>query len=175
MKRLLVVVDYQNDFVSGSLGFEKAKELDQRIFDKINEYHKNGDDVIYTFDTHNEKYMFTVEGKHLPVLHCIKGSEGHKLYGKVATLFDENKDVYFEKETFPSLDLSIYLKDKPYNEVELCGLVSNICVISNVVMVKAALPNAEIFVNKNLTASFDEEMNQACLKILTGLHVNVIE
>ena len=174
MKRLLIVVDFQNDFVSGSLGFESAKELDQLISERIKEYKANGDQVIYTFDTHHEDYLNTVEGKYLPVKHCIKGSEGHALYNEVAKL-KEDDDVCFEKETFPSLDLANYLSNKNYKSVELCGLVSNICVLSNVVMVKSALPNVEIYVDKKLTKSFDEELNEACFKILKGLHVNVVE
>ena len=173
MKKLLIVVDYQNDFVSGSLGFEKAKELDKLIYNRIKEYKENNDQVIFTFDTHYENYMDTVEGKHLPVKHCLKGSVGHKLYGKVATLFDEY-DISFEKTTFPSLELAKYLENKEYQSVELCGLVSNICVLSNVIMVRSALPNVEIYVDKNLTMSFDENMNEYFLKILEGLHINVI-
>lgn len=174
MKRLLIVVDFQNDFVSGSLGFEEAKELDERIAKRIEEYKNNNDMVIFTFDTHDSDYLSTVEGKHLPVLHCIKGSEGHNLYGKTASYFDINNDVFFEKNTFPSLDLANYLRDKEFDKVELCGLVSNICVLANVVMVKAGLPNTEIYVDKKLTASFDSEANEACFKVLEGLHVNLL-
>ena len=173
MKKLLVVVDYQNDFVTGSLGFENAKELDELIAKRIQEYKDNGDQVIYTFDTHYEDYLDTVEGKHLPVKHCLKDSDGHKLYGKVASTL-ENGDVTFEKKTFPSLELAKYLENKEYQSVELCGLVSNICVLSNVIMVRSALPNVEIYVDKNLTMSFDENMNEYFLKILEGLHINVI-
>ena len=150
--KLLIVVDYQNDFVNGSLGFKKAEELEQRIVQKIKEY----DNVIFTLDTHYDNYFDTLEGKKLPVKHCIKDTDGHKLYGEVSKYLDKAIKV-FEKPTFPSLELANYLVGKGYDEVEICGLVSNICVLSNVVMVKAALPNARIIVNKNLTASFDEK------------------
>ena len=173
MKKLLIVVDYQNDFVDGALGFPGAEKLDEPIAKRIKEYKDNNDLVIYTFDTHYSNYMETVEGKHLPVPHCIKGTEGHKLYGKVALTFNELTDIYFEKNTFPSLDLAKYLENQQFERVELCGLVSNICVISNVVMVKSALPNTEIYVNKNLTSSFDPSMNDACFKVLEGIHVNL--
>ena len=83
MKKCLIVVDYQNDFVSGSLGFEKAKTLELGIANKINSYHVNGDDVIFTLDTHYDDYMDSYEGKHLPVPHCIENTDGHKLYGSV--------------------------------------------------------------------------------------------
>lgn len=173
MKKLLIVVDFQKDFVDGSLGFEKAVELDESIYNKILEYKNNNDDIIYTFDTHDDDYMETVEGKKLPILHCLKGDIGHDLYGKVKTLFNKEIDVYFEKPTFPSLELGNYLKDKDYTDIELCGLVSNICVLSNAVIVKAALPNANITVKRELTDSFDEILNEYTFEILKGLHINI--
>lgn len=175
MKKLLVVVDFQRDFVDGSLGFEDAVKLDEIIYNKIIDYKNNGYDVIYTFDTHDDDYMETEEGKHLPILHCLKGEEGHELYGKVKELFNKEKDIYFEKPTFPSLELANYLKDKEYEEIEVCGLVSNICVLSNVIMIKAALPNSKIIVDKKATSSFDEILNDYTFEILKGIHVNVIE
>lgn len=174
MKKLLVVVDFQNDFVDGSLGFEKAVKLDEIIYNKILKYKKNNDDIIYTFDTHYDDYMETYEGKKLPIAHCIKYEHGHDLYGKVNTLFDKEKDVYFEKQTFPSLALANYLQDKDYQEIEVCGLVSNICVLSNVIMIRSALPNAIITVDKSETSSFDEVLNEYCFEILKGLFINVI-
>lgn len=173
MKKLLIVVDFQKDFVDGSLGFEKAVVLDDLIYNKILEFKNNNDDIIYTFDTHDDDYFETMEGKKLPILHCVKGDLGHDLYGKVKTLFNKETDLYFEKPTFPSLDLANYLKDKEYTEIEVCGLVSNICVLSNVVMVKAALPNANIIVDKKLTDSFDEILNEYTFEILKGLHINI--
>ena len=86
MKKLLVVVDYQNDFVSGSLGFPKAAQLEEAIIKKIEDYRAAGDDVVFTLDTHGPDYLSTQEGKNLPVEHCIKGTDGWQLYGKVAAL-----------------------------------------------------------------------------------------
>jgi len=173
MRKLLIVVDFQKDFVSGSLGFDKAVELESLIYNVIKQYKENNNDVIFTFDTHDENYMETEEGRNLPVYHCIKGQPGHQLYGMVQDLFDVNNDVYFEKPTFPSLELANYLKDKDYDEIELCGLVSNICVLSNVVMVKSALPNAKIIVDRKLTSSFDNVLNEYAFEILKGIHVIV--
>ena len=175
MKKLLIVVDFQNDFVDGSLGFPKAVELDHKIAEKIKEYRKCNSDIIFTFDTHGDDYINTVEGKHLPVPHCIKGTNGHKLYGEVGKLFDEKSDIYFEKVTFPSIELAKYLENKNYDSVELCGLVSHICVLSNAVMVKASLPNAEIIIDKNLTSSHDESLNEQGFEVLKGLHVIIKE
>lgn len=170
--KLLIVVDYQNDFVDGALGFPDARLLDSKIADKIDQYHKNGDHVIFTFDTHDNNYMGTYEGKNLPVPHCIKGTRGHKLYGNTAKAVKAH-DVIFEKTTFPSLKLANYLKDKPYVSVELVGLVSNICVLSNAVMVKSALPEAEIVVDASCTDSFDKSLHDKCLDVLEGLQIKV--
>lgn len=170
MKRLLIVVDYQNDFVCGSLGFEKAKKLENGILDKIAEY-KN-DEIIYTLDTHFDDYLSTSEGKSLPVPHCIKGTDGHKLYGSVADALKGK--LCFEKNTFPSLEMAKYLEEKAYDTIELCGLVSNICVLSNAIMAKSACPNAEIIVDSSLTASADEEIHQKALDVMKGLFIKIL-
>ena len=171
--KLLIVVDYQNDFVDGALGFAGAEKLDEKIAQKIKEYHKNNDEVIFTLDTHCEDYSESLEGKYLPVPHCIKGTDGHKLYGKTANSIGKN-DMVFEKLTFPSLELAEYLKDKAYECVEIVGLVSNICVLSNAIMVKSALPDTEIIVDANYTDSFDRSLHNKCLDIMEGLHIKVI-
>src|SRR5690554_5188822 len=154
MKKLLIVIDFQNDFVDGTLGFPEAKKLEDVIYNKIKSYLNNNDDVIYTLDTHDDKYLNTVEGSKLPIIHCLKGTSGHEIYGKVKDLITKDS-VVFEKSTFGSLDLGIYLKDKNYFEIELCGLVSNICVISNAVIAKSATPNARILIDASATSSND--------------------
>lgn len=173
MKKLLVVVDYQNDFVSGTLGFEGAELLDVKIAGKISKYKAEKHDVVFTFDTHYENYYDTQEGKKLPVKHCVKGTEGWKLYGDTSKLMNEN-DVIFEKNTFPSLELGKWLEGKDYDYVELVGLVSNICVLSNAVIVKAALPEAEIIVDASCTASHNEALHEKTLDVLEGIQVIVI-
>lgn len=170
--KLLIVVDYQYDFVEGALGFPDAPLLDSKIADKISEYHQNGDHVFFTLDTHSENYRDTFEGKNLPVPHCIKGTDGHKLYGKTAKAVGEN-DIIFEKSTFPSLRLANYLNGKEYESVELVGLISNICVLSNAVMVKSALPEAEIIVDAAYTDSYDKILNEKCLDVLEGMQIKV--
>ena len=172
MSKLLIIVDYQNDFVDGALGFEGAEKISIVIKEKIEHYLNEGNDIIFTLDTHEENYMETMEGSKLPVKHCIKGSEGWKLHESVNYLPVAKK--VFEKPTFPSLELANYLKDHLYNEVELCGLVSNICVISNAIMVKAALPNAKIFIDAKATDSFDKVLQNKCFDVLEGLHIDVI-
>ncbi len=174
MGRLLVVVDMQNDFVDGSLGFEGADKIISGIADRIKAYKDAGDEVVYTLDTHHENYSETQEGRNLPVPHCIKGSEGHAL---VPALKDILKDCKcFEKPTFGSLELGCYINDNKdrYSSIEVCGLVSNICVISNAVMVKAAAPEAEIIVDRALTDSFDKKLNDETFDILKGIQVTVL-
>ncbi len=172
-KKLLIVVDYQKDFVDGSLGFPKAVELEDAIYNKIVEYKEKGEEVIFTYDTHHEQYLSTQEGRKLPVEHCIKGTEGWELYGRINSVKGQ-EDVSFEKVTFGSLELANYLKDRAFDSIELVGLVSNICVISNGVLAKAALPEAEIIVDANCTASFDDAMNDKVLDVMEGLQFKVI-
>ena len=172
MKNLLIVIDYQNDFVDGALGFPKAKTIEQNIVNKIKEYEANGDEVIFTLDTHYENYMNTKEGENLPVPHCIKGTKGHELYGKIKELAKGH--LLIEKETFGSKELAKYLENKEYNKIELIGVVTNICVISNAVVVKTMLPNTDIVVDASCSSSFDEEMENKSLDILRNLHIRVI-
>lgn len=170
MKKCLIVVDYQNDFVSGSLVFEKAKTLELGIANKINSYHVNGDDVIFTLDTHYDDYMDSYEGKHLPVLHCIEGTDGHKLYGCVAGCVSD-EDIIFRKSVFGSDSLYEYLKTACYSSVELVGVVTNICVVSNAVLAKTALPDADIIVDSALTASNDEGLHKAALDTMESMQI----
>lgn len=173
MKRLLIVVDYQNDFVNGSLGFEDAPKLENTIVKYIQDYQNNGDDIIYTMDTHQENYMESYEGQKLPVAHCIKNTEGWQLYGQTKNLLKDC--LCFEKPTFPSLDLANYLKDKEYKDVTLVGLVSHICVISNAIMVKAALPETPIYVDMKATSSVDQLTHQKSIDVMRSLHINIIQ
>lgn len=173
MTKLLIVVDFQNDFVDGALGFKGAETLDKIIEDKIIKYLKNNDDIIYTLDTHYDNYLDTQEGKKLPIVHCIESTFGHQVYGNVGKYVKDAKKV-FKKNTFGSLDLGNYLKDKNYEEIELVGLVSNICVISNAVIAKAALPEALIIVDRQATLSFDALLHEKTFDVLKGLQVLVI-
>ncbi len=173
MKKLLVVVDYQNDFVNGSLGFEKAPWLEDGIIRKIGEYKQSGGEVVFTFDTHYENYMQTQEGRNLPVPHCLQNSKGWNLYGKVADICDESTKR-FEKVTFGSMKLAEYLKEKQYDSVELVGVVSNICVISNAVLAKAALPESEVIVDASCIASNDDALNEKALDVMQGMQIKVI-
>jgi nicotinamidase-related amidase len=173
MKKCLIVVDFQNDFIDGALGFDGAIDIKDTIVKKINQYQSENQDVIYTMDTHQKDYMDSEEGKNLPVIHCVEGTHGHQLQKDVLALQKE-EDKTFIKPTFPSLEMGDYLKNKEYDVVELCGLVSNICVLSNAVIAKSALPNAHIVVDATATASFDLSLHEKSMDVMEGIHVEVI-
>jgi len=174
MRRLLVVVDMQKDFIDGALGFPEAASIIPGIADRISEYRNNGDEVVYTLDTHSDNYMDTMEGKNLPVPHCIKGSEGHALCNELKDLLADCR--CFEKPTFGSMELAGYISENKddYSSIEVCGLVSNICVVSNTVLAKAAAPETEIIVDSKLTKCFDPKLTEAALDICRSIHVKVL-
>lgn len=165
MKKLLLVVDFQKDFVDGALGFPGAEALDGPIAQKIAAYRSAGDDVAFTLDTHGEDYLHTQEGRKLPVPHCLRGSPGWELYGQVGRA-RLPEDPVLEKPAFPSLELGAFLRERGYDQVELAGLVSYICVISNAVIAKAALPEAEILVDARCTAGPDPQLHQKALDVM---------
>ena len=170
MPKCLIVVDYQNDFVSGSLGFAGAELLDSKIAKKIQEYRANGDVVMFTLDTHGEDYLKTQEGKNLPVPHCIQGTEGHELYGETKKLILES-DKRFYKPSFGSGELYEYLKEMPFESIELVGLVSNICVISNAILAKTAQPETPIMVDLDCIAGHDPKLHEAAVAVMEGLQI----
>jgi nicotinamidase-related amidase len=168
----LIVVDYQNDFVSGSLGFQGAEPLDPLIAEKIQKYRAKGDAVIFTFDTHGADYLKTQEGKNLAVPHCIEGTVGHDLYGETAKLARES-DKRFYKRTFGSDEMYGYLKATPFERIEIVGLISNICVIAAAVLAKTAQPETPIVVDADCVAGNDAKLHQAALDIMIGLQIRV--
>ena len=173
MKRLLVVVDYQNDFVDGALGFQGAELISHNIAELIKEFRNNGDEVVFTYDTHDADYLETVEGQNLPVPHCIKGSQGWELYPEINELLGDSK--VFEKPGFGSNDLGHYIERNKYEEIYLCGLVSDICVFSNAIIAKAfSSPYTKIKIVRNATSSFDLEMQEKSFDVLKHLHIEII-
>ena len=173
MSRLLVVVDYQNDFVDGILGFKGAEKIAPNIVKLINDFRNNGDEVVFTYDTHDSDYANTTEGQYLPPAHCIKGSKGWELYPEVAPLLKDAKT--FEKPTFGSKELGKYIENNNFEEIYLCGLVSDICVFSNAIIAKSsASPYAKIKVVRNATSSFDLDMQEKAFDVLKHLHIEII-
>ena len=171
--KALVVVDYQVDFVSGALGCAGAEKLESVILSKIEETRSRGGQVIFTLDTHSDGYLDTAEGKKLPVPHCIEGTAGHALFGGVAQAVRQG-DIVIKKTSFGSLELADLLKRSGFDEVELCGLVTDICVISNAVLAKAALPESRIVVDSGACLTADPEAQSRALAVMRGVHIDVI-
>ena len=172
MKKLLIVVDYQKDFVNGSLGFKEAEDLDEYLASLIDQYHQNKDDVIFTFDTHQNNYLETQEGKNLPIEHCIKNSDGWELYGKVNTAKKEY-DICIEKTTFGSRTLAEFIRDENYDEVELVGICTDICVVSNALLIKAYAPEVKISVDASCCAGVSPEKHLAALETMRSCQIEI--
>ncbi len=171
--KALIVVDYQVDFVCGSLGFEGAEKLEDIILGKIEQCRRDGGQVIFTLDTHGEDYLDTAEGRKLPVVHCVDGTEGHRLYGKVAAAVQDG-DIVIKKPAFGSLELADLLAKCRFDEVELCGLVTDICVLSNAVIANAALPEARIVVDGSACGTADTEAHKRALDSMRGVQIEVM-
>lgn len=178
--KVLIVVDYQKDFVDGALGFEGAEKLDKGIASLMEQYAKDEDGMILcTFDTHDKNYLDTQEGKNLPVEHCIKGTDGWKLYGEVemTEIMYPMKCTRITKNTFGSYELADRLhrldKSNGVESITLVGVVTNMCVISNAVIAKAACPEAKIIIKKDLVGSFNKELHQKALDVMTSMQMTI--
>lgn len=173
--KYLFVIDYQNDFVDGALGFPGAEKLDEKIAAKVRQYGKGH--VFFTRDTHFENYLSTREGRNLPVVHCIKGTKGWEVYGETAKALAEVDAPGIDKLVF-GMDVTdpttANLLPKSADEIELVGLVSNICVVSNAVVLQSKYPEAAIVVDAACTDSFDKALHEKVLDVLSGFQVTVI-
>ena len=152
MKNFLIVVDMQKDFVDGALGTKEAVAIVPAAVKKINAF--NGE-IIVTYDTHGENYIETSEGKNLPVPHCIKGTDGWQLDKNIASALENKSYTAVEKPTFGSVILPEIIKEKSKGEpfsIELIGLCTDICVVSNALLLKANFPEAEICVDPECCA-----------------------
>lgn len=175
MERYLFVIDYQNDFVDGALGFPGAENLDGKIAEKIRSYGRGH--VLYTRDTHFDNYLETREGRNLPVKHCIKGSAGWQVYGETAKALQEVEAPAIDKLVF-GMDVTdpatAAVLPASADEIELVGLVSNICVVSNAVVLQSRYPEATIVVDAQCTDSFDKGLHEKALDVLEGFQVKVV-
>lgn len=168
--KILIVVDMQNDFIDGALGTKEATEIVKNVKNKIDLYRKNGDTVIFTRDTHGENYMETMEGKNLPVPHCIKGTKGWEISSKLSIA--DSKII--DKPTFGSTELSEYLKTlSNIEEIELIGLCTDICVISNTLLIKAAMPEMKISVDSACCAGVTPESHENALNAMKMCHIEI--
>ena len=175
MNRYLFVIDYQNDFVDGALGFPGAEKLDEKIAAKVREYGEGK--VLFTRDTHFENYLDTREGRNLPVKHCVKGTFGWECYGETRKALEEVNAPAIDKLVF-GMDVTdpatAAVLPESADEIELVGLVSNICVVSNAVVLQSKYPEATIIVDASCTDSFDKTLHEKVLDVLSGFQVNVI-
>jgi len=174
MEQYLFVIDYQNDFVDGALGFPGAEKLDEKIAAKVRSYGKGR--VFFTRDTHFENYLQTREGKNLPVVHCVKGTPGWEVYGQTAEALREVEAKAIDKLVF-GMDVTdpataAVLPEKA-DRIELVGLVSNICVVSNAVVLQSKYPEATMVVDAACTDSFDKGLHEKVLDVLEGFQVTV--
>lgn len=174
MKKILVVVDMQNDFVDGALGTKEAEAIVDSVVDKIKKF---DGDIFATFDTHFEDYMNTSEGHKLPVPHCIRGTEGWKLNEKVQRALDEKDYTKVEKVTFGSVGLPQLIADT-YNvaeiEIELVGLCTDICVVSNALLLKAHFPEIKISVDSACCAGVTTEKHSAALETMASCQIDIL-
>lgn len=173
MKHFLIVVDMQKDFVDGSLGSQEAREIVPRVADKI----LNFDGQIFaTLDTHTQNYLQTAEGRSLPVPHCIKGTPGWMLDDEIAAVLEQKNVTKVEKLTFGSVLLPRLLYQAANGEpftVELVGLCTDICVVSNALMLKANFPEMEISVDSACCAGVTPESHAAALTTMRSCQIRV--
>lgn len=185
-RKILVVVDMQKDFITGPLGNAECAFVVDKVADLIE--NGNYDEIFVTYDTHNRNYMRTNEGKHLPVEHCIKGTEGYKLDDRIEeainTVSGRHIPVHaFDKTTFGSLNLALHfrngflskIENKPDTQIDFCGVCTGICVISNVLLAKAAVPETNIRVIANACACVTPESHKTALEAMKMCHIEIVE
>lgn len=172
MKNCLIVIDMQVDFVTGALGMPEAVRILPAVCDRIRQAAAEGVDVLYTLDTHTREYLSTAEGRKLPVPHCVRGTPGWALCTEVRQCLPENA-VGFEKPTFGSRQLFEYAERQGYDRLELCGVCTDICVISNALGLKAFLPEAEIIVHAAACAGVTPESHENALKSMAACQIQV--
>ena len=165
MKKTLIVVDMQNDFIDGSLGTGEARAIVERVKEKITQYRTAGDEIIFTRDTHQRNYLETNEGRHLPVEHCVEGTKGWEIREGL----EVPEAVYINKPGFgwPGW------KDYQLEEVELIGLCTDICVVSNALIIKALYPEIKVSVDASCCAGVTPESHRAALTTMKMCQVEV--
>lgn len=175
MSNVLIVVDMQNDFVDGSLGTQEAKQIVSNVVAKIKSFDGL---ILYTRDTHEADYLSTQEGTHLPVEHCLRGTNGWELIDPLASFAESGANEIFDKVTFGSKELIEYLvalNDKrPIGRIELVGLCTDICVISNALAIKAWLPEVPISVDASCCAGVTPETHNNALRAMEVCQVEIL-
>ena len=177
--KVLIVVDMQNDFITGSLGTKEAQAIVPNVKKKVNEAVKNGDLIVFTRDTHFENYLETREGKKLPVKHCVKDTVGWEIPAELMPPTDYDDVYILDKFTFGSAELPVNMitsgRIKNADEIELIGLCTDICVVSNALILKAAFwDTREISVDATCCAGVTPESHKAALLTMKMCQINVI-
>ena len=170
MTKLWTVVDMQNDFVDGSLGTKEAEGIVAHVKAKVEQYQEQGDTVIFTRDTHTEAYLDTQEGKKLPVVHCVKGTKGWE----IIDCLQPYVQTVFDKPTFGSVQLAHVVARGGYEQIELVGLCTDICVVSNALLLKAALPEIQICVDSACCAGVTPASHEAALTTMKMCQIEVL-
>lgn len=171
--KYLIVVDMQNDFINGSLGSEAAQAIVPAVAAKIEEYRKDAfAKIIFTHDTHSNDYLETFEGKNLPVVHCVEGTNGWEIHTDLKS--DNSSDFHFYKNTFGFLDWTDYLNISDTDEIEIIGLCTDICVVSNALILRAIFPNVRIICDSSCCAGTSEEAHNAALTVMKSCQITVI-
>jgi nicotinamidase-related amidase len=169
--KLLLVIDMQNDFIDGVLGSKEAPLIIETIQNKINQYKKNNFPVVFTRDTHDKNYLQTQEGRNLPVEHCIKNTRGWEITSKL----DTTGAFIFDKPSFGSIELGQYIKANyaHVEEIEVVGLCTDICVIANVMILKAALPEVVVTVERSCCAGVTSQSHNNALEAMKMCQVKL--
>ena len=172
MKKILVAVDMQKDFIDGSLGTKEAQQITAAVVRAVRE---GGYDKVYaTMDTHGPDYLKTEEGRNLPVEHCIRGSEGWQFPEEIREALAEAGAEVVEKPAFGSLVLMEKVREDAPDEIVLCGLCTDICVISNALLLKAACHEAKMKVIADACAGVTPEAHEAALKVMQSCQIEII-
>ena len=172
MRKILLVIDMQNDFINGALGTREAEAIVDRVADEIKKYPAG--DIIATRDTHTEDYLNTQEGKNLPVAHCVKGTTGWALNSKIAAALGEA--LIIDKPTFGSRELAERLTQMAQAEeldITLVGLCTDICVVSNALLIKAFLPETSVRVIAACCAGVTPESHRAALDTMKACQIQI--
>ena len=170
MKKLLVVIDMQVDFITGALGTQEAQTIIPAVVQKIAAF---GGDVVYTRDTHGENYLDTAEGKKLPVVHCVRGTAGWQLHPQVEAAGAEKTVGIIDKPTFGSVELCSFAAAGQYDAIELVGLCTDICVISNALCLKAQLWETPITVWRDCCAGVTPASHENALSAMTMCQIDI--
>ncbi|MCI8280447.1 MAG: cysteine hydrolase [Lachnospiraceae bacterium] len=176
MKDILVVVDMQKDFIDGSLGTNEAEGIVSSVVALAKNF---PGDVLFTRDTHSTEYLSTAEGKKLPVEHCIQGTAGWELHPELGKIRKERDLPVFDKGTFGSKELAFYLRDQQettegISSITLCGLCTDICVISNALLFKAFMPEVPIRIQASCCAGVTPESHKNALEAMSMCQIEII-